>query len=100
MKGLLVALVIASLLLLVACGADPSATPTVSQSPDALPNVATEHCLGEGYQLLIQTEADGTTGHCLFPDGSRCELWAFYHGECPGPETLPRDHGEQETKQK
>jgi len=51
-----------------------------------VPNVATQYCLEEGYQLTVTTDADGTTAHCLFPDSSRCELWAFYHGECPGPE--------------
>jgi putative hemolysin len=25
-------------------------------------------------------------GYCYFPDGSFCELWAFYNGTCPSEE--------------
>ena len=86
MTRLISALAVVLLLGLVACGDDSSTTPELSETPGVVPNVATEYCLEQGYQLTITTDADGTTAHCLFPDGSRCELWAFYDGACPGPE--------------
>jgi hypothetical protein len=39
----------------------------------------------QGYKLELRTDASGTAGYCIFPDGSECEEWAFYRGECaPG----------------
>jgi putative hemolysin len=86
MNRLISALTIGVFLGLAACAADSTVAPDLPESPGTLPNVATEYCLEQGYQLTINTDAGGTTAYCLFPDGSRCELWAFYHRECPGPE--------------
>jgi putative hemolysin len=49
-------------------------------------NPASVFCEEQGGQLEIRTGADGGQyGVCLFPDGSECEEWAFYRGECqPG----------------
>lgn len=62
----------------------PNATEPTSQA--ALPNPASEYCEQKGGKLEIRTAADGSqTGICLFQDGSQCEEWAFYRGECaPG----------------
>jgi len=50
-----------------------------------LPNPASQHCADEGGKLEIRTEAGGEVGYCLFDDGSECEEWAFYRGDCaPG----------------
>lgn len=86
MNRLISALTVIVLLVAVACAADSTTTPELSETPGTVPNVATEYCLEQGYQLTVTTDAEGTTAHCLFPDGSRCELWAFYRGECPGPQ--------------
>lgn len=58
-------------------------TPTVETG---MPNPASVYCEEQGYKLEIRTDADGGQyGVCLFPDGSECEEWAFYRGECaPG----------------
>lgn len=60
--------------------------PTEPTSQAALPNPASEYCEQKGGKLEIRTAADGSqTGICLFQDGSQCEEWAFYRGECaPG----------------
>jgi len=51
-------------------------------------NPATEYCIEQGYEPEIRTNPDGSqTGYCVFPDGSECEEWAFYRGECQPPET-------------
>ena len=70
-----------------ACGPQP--TPT--SPPEAAANMANpaaKFCVDQGYQSEIRDEAGGQAGYCLFPDGSECEEWAFYRGECaPGSES-------------
>lgn len=48
-----------------------------------LPNPASVYCEEQGYELEIRTNPDGSqTGYCIFPDGSECEEWSYYRGEC------------------
>jgi len=48
-----------------------------------LANPASVYCEEQGYTLEMRTDADGGQyGVCIFPDGSECEEWAFYRGEC------------------
>jgi Tol biopolymer transport system component len=47
-----------------------------------MPNPASKFCVEQGYRSEIRDEAGGQVGYCLFPDGSECEEWAFYRGEC------------------
>jgi putative hemolysin len=55
-----------------------TAEPTVG-----LANPASVYCEEQGYTLEMRTDADGGQyGVCIFPDGSECEEWAFYRGEC------------------
>jgi putative hemolysin len=50
-----------------------------------MPNPASLYCEQEGNTLEIRTAADGSqSGVCVFPDGSACDEWAYYRGEC-GP---------------
>ena len=68
-------LILTVTLILTACG---SAAP-----PDTgvgLANPASVYCAENGYELVFS--ADGSTGICQFPDGSECEEWAFFRGEC------------------
>ena len=61
-----------------ACGPRATATPGAG-----LPNPASVFCEEEGYRFEIRTAADGSQqGFCVFPDGSECDEWAFYRGEC------------------
>jgi putative hemolysin len=66
-------------------------SPVSSSEPQAggeagLPNSASVYCEEHGGRLEIRSAADGGQyGVCIFPDGSECEEWAFYRGEC-GPE--------------
>ena len=51
-----------------------------------LPNPASVYCEEHGGSLEIRPAANGGQyGVCIFPDGSECEEWPFYRGEC-GPE--------------
>ena len=50
-----------------------------------MPNPASVYCEQNGNKLEIQTASDGgQSGVCVFPDGSTCDKWAYYRGEC-GP---------------
>jgi putative hemolysin len=80
MKGKLSVLGLAlalSALIVSGCG---TATP---EPAVGLANPASVYCEEQGYTLEIRTQADGGQyGVCVFPDGSECEEWAFYRGEC------------------
>ena len=49
-----------------------------------MPNPASVYCEQNGNKLEIRTAADGSqSGICVFPDGSICDEWAYFRGECP-----------------
>ena len=54
----------------------------VPQKSVGLANPASVYCEEEGGQVEIRDEAAGQAGYCVFPDGSECEEWAFFRGEC------------------
>lgn len=58
-----------------------------------LANPATVFCAENGNKSEIRTAADGSqTGVCIFPDGSTCDEWAYFRGECsPAAEGNPKD---------
>ena len=63
-----------------------SMTPETPQAN--IPNPASVYCEQNGNKLEIQTASDGSqSGVCVFPDGSNCDEWAYFRGEC-GMETL------------
>ena len=67
-----------------------SAQPAPAQP--SLPNPASVFCEEQGGKTEIRTDAEGGQyGVCIFEDGSECDEWAFYRGECkPGqPEVAP-----------
>jgi putative hemolysin len=54
-----------------------------------MPNPASVSCEELGYRIEIRTASDGSqTGYCVFPDGSECDEWMYYRGEC-GPSVSP-----------
>jgi putative hemolysin len=74
------------LMVLTACTAlqvqtlEPAATDTPQMG---MPNPASVYCEQNGNTLEIRTAADGSqNGICVFPDGSTCDEWAYYRGEC------------------
>ncbi|MBC8254991.1 MAG: DUF333 domain-containing protein [Ardenticatenia bacterium] len=83
MKRILIVTLVLVVLIMAACG--PKPTPAPTGSAPGLPNPASGFCADQGHKVEIRTEADGEVGYCIFPDGSECEEWAFYRGECaPG----------------
>ncbi len=65
--------------------------PGLNETPEndsKIPNPAAVNCQKNGYKLEIRTAADGSqSGVCIFPDGSECDEWAYFRGEC-GPDSL------------
>ena len=56
-------------------------------------NPASEYCAEQGGKVEIRKDAQGNEyGMCLFDDGSQCEEWAFYRGDCKKGE-FPQSSG-------
>ena len=63
------------------------------QNKVTLANPASVNCTEQGGTLEIRTdEQGGQAGYCLFADGSECDEWAYFRGECnPGEEDADVD---------
>lgn len=73
------------LFVLVAC--TTSATETEQAE---IPNPASEYCEQQGGRIEIRTdESGGQYGVCVFDDGSECDEWAYYRGECQPGQAAP-----------
>lgn len=70
-----------AVLIISGCSVQPISM-TTPEAAVGMPNPASQHCTDEGGRLEIRDEAGGQVGYCIFPDGSQCEEWAFYRGEC------------------
>ncbi len=86
------ALVVGALLLGL-CGPAAFSSPVPYPSPGLTPasdsarlaNPAAEFCEKQGYRWVVRTSVDGSQpGICVFPNGSECDEWAYFRGEC-GP---------------
>lgn len=79
---------------LTSCG-QPATPPTpAATAPEptiGMPNPAAVYCEEQGYAVEIRTDENGGQyGVCVFPDGSECDEWAYYRGECsPGESPAP-----------
>lgn len=80
-KTLSTLIILIGFLLSVSC--NPEQTSPTSQTN--MPNPASVYCEEQGNKLEIVTAEDGNqSGVCIFPDGSTCEEWSYFRGEC-GP---------------
>ena len=62
---------------------DMDVAPAPTASPAGIANPAFAYCVEQGGTSELRTAADGSqSGVCVFPDGSECEEWAFFRGEC------------------
>ena len=80
--------------LLVACsGGGVPSSPTSSPRPMSedergsvgVPATAAEYCTRLGYELV--------GSDCKFADGTRCDEWAFFRGECGQAHSYCNQHG-------
>jgi len=62
---------------------DMDVAPPPTATPAGISNPASTYCVEQGGASEIRTADDGSqSGVCSFPDGSECEEWAFFRGEC------------------
>lgn len=84
---MLLAVVVAALGAMGCGGSDETSGGSASPAPEVrLANPASQHCVDQGGREETRTDADGGQfGVCVFANGSECDSWAFYRGECkPG----------------
>jgi putative hemolysin len=80
-----VIVVVASVLLLAGCIVPPTPTPAPTSPASNMANPASVYCQQNGGTVEIRTDNTGAqAGVCRFADGSECDEWAYYRGEC-GP---------------
>lgn len=59
-----------------------SACVSETEENTQLANPASVFCDRQGYTLEIRDGEGGQSGFCVFDDGTECEEWAFFRGEC------------------
>jgi putative hemolysin len=84
-KALFTLSVLMGIALVAACSPAQSASTPVPN----MPNPAAVYCEQQGGKPEIVTAADGSqSGLCAFPDGSQCDEWAYFRGECKPGDSL------------
>jgi uncharacterized protein len=79
--------------LVLGCGGDANTAGSIASNPDpdagsctfannSMPSPASDHCTRSGYTLEIRSSDAGEYGACVFSDGTECEEWSFFRGEC------------------
>jgi putative hemolysin len=75
MKKYFFALILISVLVISGCNKTENNT--------QIANPASEKCIVDGGKLDIETSTDGSqSGVCTLKDGSKCDEWSYYRGEC------------------
>jgi putative hemolysin len=65
--------------------------PATAAAGSQIANPASVYCVQKGGRLAIVTDAQGEAGICIFSDGSQCDEWAYFRGECaPGQSAATR----------
>jgi hypothetical protein len=60
-----------------------------------MPNPASVYCEQQGFKSETRTAADGSqTSYCIFPDGSECDEWMYFRGECGPSASSPQPTAE------
>lgn len=78
-KSSLIIAILFSIVILFGCISQSSVVTNNTQ----LPNPASENCIKNGGTLSIISQPSGELGICTLKDGTKCEEWAYYKGECP-----------------
>jgi putative hemolysin len=83
-KVLMLVIVILALVSCTTMWVQPTSVPVATQTTQAnMANPAAVFCEQQGNKAEIRTAADGSqSGVCIFPDGSECDEWAYFRGEC------------------
>jgi putative hemolysin len=82
------------------CNPSPENIAPENDEMIGLANPASVFCEEQGGALEIREDVNGTYGVCIFPDGSECEEWAYFRGECqPGGPTEEANQPQDSTSQ-
>ncbi len=79
-------ILIAFILTVPACAPQPA---TPDDNPPNMANPASVFCEQHGGKVVNRETAAGQAGVCTFPDGSFCDEWAFFRGECRPGQSAP-----------
>ena len=66
---------------------------TCDGNAPGMANPAAVYCRELGYEYEIADTAEGQSGACIFPDGSRCNEWSFLQGKCGQSRSYCARHG-------
>jgi putative hemolysin len=90
-------LIILVLVIFLINGCVKQATEEKPEGQAQIANPASVYCEEQGGTLEIRTAADGSqSGYCIFNDGTECEEWAYFRGECLEKEQQRKCNGEGE----
>jgi len=59
-----------------------TACAAAADNPSSIANPASEFCIENGGISDIRESENGQIGWCVFADGSECDEWEFFRGEC------------------
>lgn len=61
----------------------PTTKPATENTADTqIANPASVNCVENGGKPSIIDKLEGQVGMCTLPDGTVCEEWAYFRGEC------------------
>ncbi|MDD1657215.1 MAG: DUF333 domain-containing protein [Methanomicrobiales archaeon] len=64
--------------------------PVVTTTGAGMANPSAVYCEDRGMTYETRTNTDGSQfGVCILADGSICDAWEFYRGDCPAPASMP-----------
>ncbi|MEM4268352.1 MAG: DUF333 domain-containing protein [Candidatus Woesearchaeota archaeon] len=58
-------------------------TENTTKNQTGIENPASKYCIEQGGTLTMKDNGSGVQGICTLKDGSVCDEWAYYRGECP-----------------
>lgn len=70
------------ILVLVGTGCQEEKKDEQTSGNTEIANPASVKCVEDGGELKIIDSPEGQSGMCYFPDGTVCEEWAYFRGEC------------------
>jgi putative hemolysin len=78
------------MLIVTVLSASCSPSQTSPTTAPNMPNPASVYCEQNGGTLDLRQDASGgVAGVCIFPDGSECDEWAYFRGECKPADPTP-----------
>ena len=81
----LIGLLVAWVVVLPGCNNNSSSEEVLNEevANEEVVNEAREYCIDNGWTHEIVTSDTSVYGECTLPDGTVCEEWEYFNGECP-----------------